>query len=171
MTPCIRRTVPPAIRFFRQEAPDRVDAVHRASTPFVHQVSAQRYANARRLLRSLDCFAMMTEAATISTPLLESVEVSAVVGSLVTVAMFGAATFGFIFFRVGAKRARWRPTYTGLGIWSAGSLSAGIVTAVRGELLEVGFATIFFLTSAGIWTQVVFHKRRMAALRAAKRTD
>lgn len=114
---------------------------------------------------------MMTEAATIPTPLLESVEVSAVVGSVVTVAMFGAAAFGFIFFRVGAKRARWRPTYTGLGIWSAGSLIAGIVTAVRGELLEVGFATIFFLTSAGIWTQVVFHKRRMAALRAAKRTD
>lgn len=170
MPPCVQRTVPPPpIRLFQEEAPDREDAVHRVSTPFVQQASAQRDANARRLLRRVECFAMMIEAATTPTPLL--VEVSAVVGSLVTIAMFGAGAFGFILFRVGAKRARWRPVYAGLGLWSAGTLIAGIVTAVRGELLEVGFATIFLLTSAGIWTQVVLHKRRLAALRAAKRAD
>lgn len=112
---------------------------------------------------------MMTGAADPSTPLLESVEVAAVVGSLVTFALFGAAAWGFILFNVAAKRGRWRTVYTGLGVWSAATLIAVIVSAFRGELLEGVFAAIFFLTSGGLWTRVILHKRRMAALRRSKR--
>jgi len=110
---------------------------------------------------------MMTRAADTLTPLLGNVEVAAVADSLVIIVMFGTAAFGSILFRLGAKRARWRPVYAGLSLWSAGTLIAGIVAAVRGEFVETGFATIFFLTAAGIWARIVLHKRRVAALRAS----